>query len=82
MKALLIFFLALVSFSFESNAPKYHKFSTQKTEQTVFICKGPNSKKFHAYSSCRGLSNCTTLIFSVNQAEAERIGRIACQICY
>lgn len=80
MKILIILILALAPLSFESSSVK-QKY-TQKIDQTVYICKGPESKRFHAYSNCRGLSNCTTQIFSVSQSEAVRIGRTACQICY
>ncbi len=80
MKILLFLFLALTPLSFESS-PVKQKY-TQKIEQTVYICKGPESKRFHSHSSCRGLSNCSTQIFSVSQTEAERIGRTACQICF
>jgi hypothetical protein len=80
MKIFIILLLALAPLSFETKPPKQE--STQKIEQTVYICKGPESKRFHAYSGCRGLSNCSTQIFSVSQTEAERIGRTACQICY
>jgi hypothetical protein len=83
MKLLIFAFLAIfTSFNSlqESNSSKpkshFHK------EQTVYICKGPNSLRFHSNSSCRGLNSCTTQIYSVSLTDAKNIGRTPCQICY
>lgn len=44
----------------------------------VFICKGPYSKKYHYKKDCRGLSNCSTDIYTVSISDAKNIGRTLC----
>ncbi len=46
--------------------------------QTVYICKGPESKRYHFSANCRGLSNCSTRIYEVPLEEAEGLGRTIC----
>lgn len=50
--------------------------------ETVFICSGSTSKRYHSDPDCRGLSNCTGEIEEVSEEEAEDMGRTPCQICY
>lgn len=58
--------------------------STDENEggETVFICSGSTSKRYHSDPDCRGLSNCTGEIEEVSEEEAEDMGRTPCQICY
>jgi hypothetical protein len=65
-------FLASLIFSFLVS------FSTMGTQ--VFICKGPSSKVYHKSDRCKGLSKCSTEIFSVSIEEAKKLGRRACKI--
>ncbi len=44
----------------------------------VYICKGPQSKKYHYKKDCRGLSNCSTGTYSVSLSEAKKLGRSIC----
>lgn len=44
----------------------------------VYICKGPQSKKYHYRKDCRGLSNCTTDTYTVTLSEAKKLGRTLC----
>ncbi|PKA82449.1 hypothetical protein ATE92_0578 [Ulvibacter sp. MAR_2010_11] len=44
----------------------------------VYICKGNYSKKYHYKKDCRGLSNCSTDIYTVSLSEAKNIGRTLC----
>ena len=44
----------------------------------VYICKGPQSKKYHFKKDCRGLSNCSTNIYKVTLTEARQLGRGLC----
>ena len=48
----------------------------------VYICYGTNAYAFHAYSSCRGLSNCKGEIRAISLDEAQKMGRKPCGICY
>jgi hypothetical protein len=52
--------------------------TSSKINTTVFICKGKYSKKYHYKKNCRGLSNCSTQIFTVTLEEAKRIKRTLC----
>ncbi|HPE98470.1 MAG: hypothetical protein R2767_00595 [Chitinophagales bacterium] len=44
----------------------------------VYICKGPQSTKYHYISDCRGLSNCSSDIYRVSLDEAKSMGRTLC----
>ena len=48
----------------------------------VYICTGPQSKRYHIRSDCRGLENCSKEIKCVTVAYAESIGRTPCGWCY
>jgi hypothetical protein len=51
-------------------------FSLDVTE--VYICKGPQSKKYHYKKDCMGLKNCSTDIYSVSLSDAKNLGRSLC----
>lgn len=53
-----------------------------QTEQTVYICTGSSSKRYHATKQCRGLNSCSGTIKLVTVKEAIDMGRTACKICY
>ena len=57
-------FLALTSFSLNVS--------------DVYICKGPNSTKYHYKKDCRGLNSCSTDIYSVSMSNAKDSGRTLC----
>ncbi len=59
-----VFFLFLTSFSHEV--------------AEVYICKGPQSKKYHYKKDCRGLKNCSTDIYLVPLSDAKSLGRTLC----
>jgi hypothetical protein len=81
MKILILLFLTFAQFNGNKQLESLDG-GPIVSSQTVYICKGPNSLRFHSNSSCRGLSSCSTQIYSVSIAEAKNIGRTACQICY
>jgi hypothetical protein len=70
MKKSKILFLGGVLFLFLTS------FSSDVKE--VFICKGPQSKKYHFKKDCRGLKNCSTEIYSVTLSEAKSLSRTIC----
>ena len=52
-----------------------------KTE-TVYICTGGYSKKYHSSSECSGLDNCKGQIIEVSLYDAvNKYGRTPCKIC-
>lgn len=48
----------------------------------VFVCGGEYSKKYHADPNCRGLNNCRSGVYEMDEDEAVEIGRTPCQIEY
>lgn len=56
-----------------------HHLSTN--DNTVYICTGNSSKKYHANSKCRGLGGCKGSIKAISKEEAIKMGRTPCKIC-
>lgn len=50
--------------------------------QTVYYCTGPNAKKYHSSSHCRGLRKCSCRIVKCSKSEAQKKGFRPCKICY
>lgn len=50
--------------------------------ESVYICTGETSTKYHCDQNCHGLSNCSGEIDEVSKDEAEEMGRTPCKICY
>ena len=50
--------------------------------QTVYYCTGPNAKKYHSTSRCRGLRKCSCRIVKCSESEAQNKGFRPCKICY
>ena len=48
----------------------------------VYICKGPYSKVYHKSDHCKGLSNCSTEVYSITIQDAEQMNRRPCRIEY
>lgn len=78
-----ILFLLLSSITFGSNNDGHArtKILDLSLPKRVYICKGPESYRYHSRSNCRGLNNCTTEVYPVTIAHAKRINRTACKIC-
>ena len=51
-------------------------------EDYVYLCEGPYSKVYHKSKDCSGLSHCSTKIYKVTLAEAQKMGRRPCKIEY
>lgn len=56
--------------------------SRRKKEEKVFVCTGPQSKRYHKRSDCRGLQSCSKSIIRVTKSEAKEMGRTPCGYCY
>ncbi len=52
------------------------------SDANVYICTGPNAKRYHAYRDCRGLNACSADIKSVSVQKAKNMGLTPCKICY
>ncbi len=61
-------------------------FSDEEVEATsdeeVYICTGPSSKRYHKTSDCMGLNSCSADIRCVTIGYAEELGRTPCKRCY
>lgn len=68
--ALCMLFLVTVSFTFEDTI-------TEKLN-SVYICTGTSSKKYHFTKNCRGLSACKATIKEVDKTTAINFGRTLC----
>lgn len=49
---------------------------------TVFICLGTGSKRFHSTLDCPGMQNCNSEADAITRKEAEDMGRTNCRRCY
>ena len=48
----------------------------------VYICTGPQSKRYHKTKNCKGLDRCSKEVIKVTKAFAEEKGRTPCKGCY
>ena len=53
-----------------------------KSDVKVYVCKGPNAKRYHKTPNCRGLKKCSVVIKKVSRTEAIDMGRTPCKRCY
>ena len=72
MKRLLtsLFFLFITVVSFGSG------------DTYVYICTGPQSKRYHKTSTCKGLKSCSKEIKKITLEEAKKLNRTPCGYCY
>lgn len=87
MKKLLLSFLILFSFavscgSHEQNLQQQSVSKPIDKTETVYICTGGYSKRYHSTASCRGLNRCKGDIIDVSLEDAKSRGRTPCKICY
>ena len=55
---------------------------TDATQETyVYICTGPQSKRYHSKSNCRGLNSCSGSIEKVTLTKAQSMHRTPCKVC-
>ena len=46
----------------------------------VYVCTGPQSKRYHGRKDCNGLRNCSEVIVKVTVDKAKGMGRTPCKI--
>lgn len=77
----LILSITLVLLTITSIPISASKIASTKTE-TVYICTGGYSKKYHSSQSCRGLDNCRGQVIEVSLYDAvNKYDRTPCKIC-
>ncbi len=54
----------------------------KRINNRVYICTGPQSRRYHRSPYCRGLNNCSYDIEAVDVETAEDKDRTPCGICY
>lgn len=50
--------------------------------ETVYICTGPSSKRYHKSNHCKGLRRCSGEVISVSKSKAVAQGKTPCKICH
>lgn len=51
-------------------------------EVYVYICTGPQSKRYHNNTNCKGLKSCSKDVVKVTLQKAKSMGRTQCGYCY
>ena len=83
MRTKLVMLLAiLVLASCSSGEKSGQNYQTNEVEeQTVYVCTGAKSKRYHTYKNCKGLRRCSRRIIQITKSEAEEKGKTPCRIC-
>jgi len=71
MKTLLLFILLSFGGTHITNQTPIRDIQNNEDIKGVYICTGPQSKRYHYSSECRGLSNCSKKIISVSLSDAK-----------
>lgn len=48
----------------------------------VYVCTGPQSKRYHCTPRCKGLHSCSKQVIAVSLSKARSMGRTPCGWCY
>lgn len=82
MRRLLLFLFLIQIQNLVLSTNLFPEIQVSNTQNRVYICKGPDSYRYHAKPNCRGLNSCTTEIHLVSLSHAKRIHRTPCKICF
>ena len=78
----LVAFVAVACSETEEESQGRVDISSVQPIDTVYICTGSGSKRFHANDGCAGIVGCTKVIKPVTRAGAEKRKRTFCHICF
>ena len=53
----------------------------KSASETVYICTGPKSARYHLTPKCKGLKRCSGSIKAVPLSKAREMGRTPCHVC-
>jgi len=56
--------------------------TTAATESAVYVCMSKGSVAYHNSDRCSGLNRCTHTVKAMSVADAQDLGKRACQKCY
>lgn len=84
LSSLLMACCVILCFSCSGRNPRQQKLQAFENNQTsyVYVCTGGHATKYHSYSGCRGLSNCSGTIAKMPECDAIEMGRTRCKICF
>lgn len=57
-------------------------FTAPNGTKTVYICTGPKAQVYHSSATCRGMNRCSEEIKAISLANAEKMERRKCKICW
>lgn len=82
MKQLLPFLLALslAGSAHAKHTPSLH--AIVRPTETVYVCMSKTSYAYHSSDTCKGLNRCSHEVKQMSAAEAEKLGKRACQKCH
>ena len=49
-----------------------------EADQKVYICRGPESARYHYKSDCQGLNRCSKSVDEIDLLAAKKLGRSLC----
>lgn len=75
----LIVLLAVVAMTSCGGSKKQQKHKVNP--DCVYVCTGPNAKKYHSAEDCKGLSKCSGRVVELTLKEAEHKGKTPCRLC-
>lgn len=73
--------LAAASASLTSCGNNQHHEREESDAGCVYVCSGPQAKRYHSTRDCYGLSRCSGEIVETTVEEAEDNGRTPCRMC-
>jgi hypothetical protein len=76
-----LFLPLFLSLGIGASALSFASKENKREETTVLICKSENAYAYHSHK-CSGLQRCKAEIASIRIAEAKKLGKSACKICY
>lgn len=82
MRKVLLLLCIILSSTTLTSCKKNKSNEVEQSSEDVYICTGPQSKRYHCDEMCKGLSRCSGEIKCVTKSEAEDDGKTPCHMCY
>lgn len=75
------FLAVMVTAIFSSCGGRHKQKKYAIDENCVYVCSGPNAKRYHSVEDCMGLRNCSGEILELTVVDAEDYGLTPCRMC-